>query len=131
MAPALEDLAFRSRPLFSLHEGAWPPGRLEREMKTGPAGRSGTIGWNRRGEGLARGRSLASFPPLINPLENPAGAPLDKLTLGIRGVPWSPDQLNSALPGISQFTQKVARHRAASCSARSFFQHHTARGMLD
>ena len=32
IAPALEGQAFRSRPLFSLHEGAWSPDRLEREV---------------------------------------------------------------------------------------------------
>ncbi len=32
MPPALEGRAFRSRPLFSLHEGAWSPDRLEREI---------------------------------------------------------------------------------------------------
>ena len=30
----LEGRAFRSRPLFSLHEGAWSPDRLEREMRS-------------------------------------------------------------------------------------------------
>ena len=38
MAAALEGRAFRSRPLFSLHEGAWSPDRLEREIKAGRAG---------------------------------------------------------------------------------------------
>jgi hypothetical protein len=33
--PTLEGRAFRSRPLFSLHEGAWSPDRLEREMRSG------------------------------------------------------------------------------------------------
>ncbi len=33
MPAALEGRAFRSRPLFSLHEGAWSPDRLEREMR--------------------------------------------------------------------------------------------------
>lgn len=33
MPAALEGLAFRSRPLFSLHEGAWSPDRLERETR--------------------------------------------------------------------------------------------------
>jgi hypothetical protein len=32
MSPALEGRAIRSRSLFSLHEGAWSPDRLEREM---------------------------------------------------------------------------------------------------
>jgi DNA helicase HerA-like ATPase len=32
ITPALEGRAFRSRPLFSLHEGAWSPDRLEREV---------------------------------------------------------------------------------------------------
>ena len=32
MPAALEGRAFRSRPLFSLHEGAWSPDRLEREL---------------------------------------------------------------------------------------------------
>jgi DNA helicase HerA-like ATPase len=40
MPPALEGRAFRSRPLFSLHEGAWSPDRLERELRDGGAGRS-------------------------------------------------------------------------------------------
>jgi hypothetical protein len=31
MPPALEGLAFGSRPLFSLHEGAWSTDRLARE----------------------------------------------------------------------------------------------------
>ncbi len=35
MPAALEGRAFRGRPLFSLHEGAWSPDRLEREMRTG------------------------------------------------------------------------------------------------
>lgn len=33
MAPGLEGQAIRSRPLFSLHEGAWSPDRLERELR--------------------------------------------------------------------------------------------------
>jgi hypothetical protein len=33
--PELEGRAFRSRSLFSLHEGAWSPDRLEREVGTG------------------------------------------------------------------------------------------------
>jgi uncharacterized protein len=37
MPAALEGQAFRSRPLYSLHEGAWSPDRLEREMKVGHA----------------------------------------------------------------------------------------------
>jgi hypothetical protein len=37
MPPVLEGRAIRSRPLFSLHEGAWSPDRLERELKTGRA----------------------------------------------------------------------------------------------
>ena len=32
MPGEFEGRAFRSRPLFSLHEGAWSPDRLEREM---------------------------------------------------------------------------------------------------
>jgi hypothetical protein len=36
MTPALEGRALRSRPLHSLHEGAWSPDRLEREMTAGP-----------------------------------------------------------------------------------------------
>jgi len=32
IAATLEGKAFRSRPLFSLHEGAWSPDRLEREL---------------------------------------------------------------------------------------------------
>jgi hypothetical protein len=36
--PALDGRAFRSRPLFSLHEGAWSPDRLEREIQAGPRG---------------------------------------------------------------------------------------------
>lgn len=35
MAPTLEGKPFRSRPLFSLHEGAWSPDRLEREVQSG------------------------------------------------------------------------------------------------
>jgi CRISPR/Cas system-associated exonuclease Cas4 (RecB family) len=35
MPAELDGRAFRSRPLFSLHEGAWSPDRLEREMKEG------------------------------------------------------------------------------------------------
>jgi DNA helicase HerA-like ATPase len=35
MPAALEGRPFRSRPLFSLHEGAWSPDRLEREMRDG------------------------------------------------------------------------------------------------
>jgi hypothetical protein len=35
MPPGLEGRAFRSRPLVSLHEGAWSPDRLEREMASG------------------------------------------------------------------------------------------------
>ena len=35
MPAALEGQAFRSRPLFSLHEGAWSPDRLEQEIKKG------------------------------------------------------------------------------------------------
>ena len=37
MPPVLEGRAIRSRPLFSLHEGAWPPDRLEREIGAGPS----------------------------------------------------------------------------------------------
>lgn len=37
MPASLEGRAFRSRPLFSLHEGAWSPDRLEREMAAQPA----------------------------------------------------------------------------------------------
>ena len=33
IGPALEGTPFRSRPLFSRHEGAWSPDRLERETK--------------------------------------------------------------------------------------------------
>jgi uncharacterized protein len=40
MPAALEGQPFRSRPLFSLHEGAWSPDRLEREMRDGPVIRS-------------------------------------------------------------------------------------------
>ena len=36
MPPALEGRAFRSRPLFSLHEGAWSPDRLARESSSRP-----------------------------------------------------------------------------------------------
>ncbi|MBV8230626.1 MAG: hypothetical protein JO329_11635 [Planctomycetaceae bacterium] len=51
MPPALEGCAIRSRPLFSLHEGAWSPDRLEREIGAGPsAGRP-------RGEGARNIRS--------------------------------------------------------------------------
>ena len=32
IAPTLEGKTFRSRSLFSLHEGAWSPDRLEREV---------------------------------------------------------------------------------------------------
>jgi len=35
MPPELEGKVFQSRPLFSLHEGAWSPDRLEREMAGG------------------------------------------------------------------------------------------------
>ncbi len=35
MLPALEGQPFRSRPLFSLHEGAWSPDRLARESSAG------------------------------------------------------------------------------------------------
>ncbi len=35
IAPGLEGQVFRSRPLFSRHEGAWSPDRLEREMASG------------------------------------------------------------------------------------------------
>jgi hypothetical protein len=38
MPPALDGRPFRSRSLFSLHEGAWSPDRLERELKGGPPG---------------------------------------------------------------------------------------------
>jgi uncharacterized protein len=38
MPPELEGQAIRSRPLFSLHEGAWSPDRLEREMIAARAG---------------------------------------------------------------------------------------------
>jgi uncharacterized protein len=41
IAPALDGKAFRSRPLCSLHEGAWSPDRLEREVMAGQAGDSG------------------------------------------------------------------------------------------
>ena len=41
MPPALEGQAFRSRPLFSLHEGAWSPDRLEREVTAGQTTDSG------------------------------------------------------------------------------------------
>jgi hypothetical protein len=41
MPAALEGRAFRSRPLFSLHEAAWSPDRLEREMRVGRAGSPG------------------------------------------------------------------------------------------
>ncbi len=34
MAPTLEGKPFRSRPLFSLHEGAWSPDRLEQEVRS-------------------------------------------------------------------------------------------------
>ncbi|MBV8270535.1 MAG: DUF853 family protein [Planctomycetaceae bacterium] len=51
MPPELEGRAIRSRPLFSLHEGAWSPDRLEREIGAGPsAGRP-------RGEGARNIRS--------------------------------------------------------------------------
>jgi hypothetical protein len=40
MPPALEGRAIRSRPLSSLHEGAWSPDRLEREMEAGRTGPS-------------------------------------------------------------------------------------------
>ena len=40
MPMTLEGRAFRSRPLFSLHEGAWSPDRLEREMGDGRGGPS-------------------------------------------------------------------------------------------
>jgi hypothetical protein len=33
MASELEGMLIKSRPLYSLHEGAWPPERLEREYK--------------------------------------------------------------------------------------------------
>jgi hypothetical protein len=36
MPASLEGRAIRSRPLFSLHEGAWSPDRLERELGGGP-----------------------------------------------------------------------------------------------
>jgi DNA helicase HerA-like ATPase len=39
IAASLEGKVFRSRPLFSLHEGAWSPDRLERELATDQAGR--------------------------------------------------------------------------------------------
>ncbi|MEO6807486.1 MAG: PD-(D/E)XK nuclease family protein [Isosphaeraceae bacterium] len=42
MPPDLEGRAFRSRPLFSLHEGAWSPDRLEREMANGSGSRGNT-----------------------------------------------------------------------------------------
>ncbi len=35
MPPALDGQSFRGRPLFSLHEGAWSPDRLEREIREG------------------------------------------------------------------------------------------------
>jgi DNA helicase HerA-like ATPase len=38
MPASLEGRAFRSRALFSLHEGAWSPDRLEREMSVGRVG---------------------------------------------------------------------------------------------
>jgi hypothetical protein len=37
IAPGAEGRAFRSRPLFSRHEGAWSPDRVEREVAAGPA----------------------------------------------------------------------------------------------
>jgi hypothetical protein len=37
MPAGLEGRAIRSRPLFSLHEGAWSPDRLEREMAAPPS----------------------------------------------------------------------------------------------
>ena len=43
ITPALEGKAFRSRPLFSLHEGAWSPDRLEREVR---AGENTDSGWS-------------------------------------------------------------------------------------
>ena len=36
MAPGAEGAAFRSRPLFSLHGGAWSPDRVERQMAHDP-----------------------------------------------------------------------------------------------
>ena len=36
MPPQLEGKTIKSRPLFSLHEGAWSPDRLEREMADDP-----------------------------------------------------------------------------------------------
>jgi hypothetical protein len=39
IAPDLSGSAFRSRRLFSLHEGAWPPDRLEREVRGGDPSR--------------------------------------------------------------------------------------------
>jgi hypothetical protein len=41
--PALEGKAFRSRPLFSLHEGAWSPDRLERELAAERSTGSGRV----------------------------------------------------------------------------------------
>jgi hypothetical protein len=38
---SFEGKVFRSRPLFSLHEGAWSPDRLERELAMDQAGRPG------------------------------------------------------------------------------------------
>ncbi|WP_435016297.1 helicase HerA-like domain-containing protein [Tundrisphaera sp. TA3] len=38
MTPQLEGRPFRSRPLFSLHEGAWSPDRLAREASATPDG---------------------------------------------------------------------------------------------
>ena len=40
MPPGLEGRAFRSRPLWSLHEGAWSPDRLERETAGGEGPRT-------------------------------------------------------------------------------------------
>jgi hypothetical protein len=38
MPAALEGQVFESRKLFSAHEGAWPPERVEREVRAASPG---------------------------------------------------------------------------------------------
>ena len=58
--PGIEGAAFRSRRLFSLHEGAWSPDRLEQELRMSRAEGTGRATTARLGsQGSEQGRGAA------------------------------------------------------------------------
>jgi DNA helicase HerA-like ATPase len=55
MPAGLEGEPLRSRPLFSLHEGAWSPDRVEQEMRADPVRQALTAAFQRAPEGDQHG----------------------------------------------------------------------------